>query len=1159
MAIASVPSLVDAIGQYRLLEPAQLEELAGVLRNRFQDPRALARELVQRGWLTPYQINQLFQGKGQELVLGQYVLLERLGEGGMGAVFKARHQRLGRIVALKLIRKDRLQSPDMIRRFRREIQAAAQVSHPNVVLAYDADQDRDINFFAMEYVEGIDLGQLVKRDGPLPVALACDYIRQAALGLHDAYRHGLVHRDIKPSNLLLSVSRSSQTVSSGRETASGGTVKILDMGLAQIQSAGGEESATTLTQEGAVMGTPDYIAPEQARSSHNVDIRADLYSLGCTLYYLLTGTAPFPGGTLTQKLLKHQLQEPRPVEQLRPATPPAVAAVVRRLMAKNPEDRYQTPAEAAEVLAEAVLALVRAVPIGPSASGALADDGNMLNPGRFLVPERTTPSGALTEQMRPPNVAPRSGPPATFGPLSPDSALSDTVQATPTPQQLRRAANKRRWLLINAIGGGTLLVLLLVVLVVVLLRKKPAQDEQDDTPAVVHENADEGLAKLLAREKASGADKAQLWKDVAVFRARHFSKPEAARAGEMLLRLLSPLDKLDPGKIAALDRFDSLPKELVAIVGDPRGCCSANVSGVSFNGDGRFIAAGCTDATLCLLDARTLRALAVRKIGGGVFSPDGRTFATSGDGVRLWDVNDGDPKERTALPDTKGAYGLFYSRDGKTLAFADASGTSFSLWDVAGSTPKRRATATGFAGGLHSPLALSPDGNTLIAGSGDKSVYVWDLSGKEPKGPVLLKGHGDWVDGVVVTNDGRYLISIGTWDWNVKVWDLSARPPKEIANYRTDHCPTCLALSPDGKTLAIGLWDSRVWLWSVSGNTLAGRSQIQGYGQQVWGVAFSPDSKSLAVGNGAGYVQVWDVTKPQPLEIIERKGHAPGVNDLAFSPNATLLATVGDDYTARIWDMTGAAPVQKFVLRHIARVWHVAFSPDGKTLATGSEDGALRLWSTTTGKEESVLPAHSKNIHALAFSPDGRQLASGSADGSAKLWDLRSGRDTPRLLESGSKAINCVAFSPDGRKLAIAPETGEIRVRELTSGGGRITLKGHEKGTTRAVFSLDGKMLATSSADGSVSLWDLDTKKELPMPKEHSSQIQRLLLTPDGKKLISAADDRRVILWDIATRKKQTEWASPGPVHGVALACDGRHLAIANRNGTAYVLRLASK
>jgi serine/threonine protein kinase len=313
MASVSSSSLVDALRHCRLLEPAQLEALNN-LQSRFPNPKALAGELIKRGWLTPYQTNQLLQGKGQELVRGSYILLERLGEGGMGQVFKARHRNLGRIVAFKLIRKEQLDNPAAIKRFQREVRAAAALSHPNIVHAYDADQIGGTHLLVMECVEGAsDLNRLVKKNGPLPLEQACEYIRQAALGLQHAYERGLVHRDIKPHNLLL--------------TAGGKTVKVLDKGLARLDHSGVEDDkSSTMTQEGAVMGTPDYIAPEQALESHTVDIRGDIYSLGCTFYYLLTGSVPFPGGTFIQKINKHQFEEATPLEALRSDVPPAVPA-----------------------------------------------------------------------------------------------------------------------------------------------------------------------------------------------------------------------------------------------------------------------------------------------------------------------------------------------------------------------------------------------------------------------------------------------------------------------------------------------------------------------------------------------------------------------------------------------------------------------------------------------------------------------------------------------------------------------------------------------------------------------------------------------------------------------------------------------------------------
>jgi serine/threonine protein kinase len=224
MADASTASLVDLLRRYRLLEPGQPEQVSRTLQHRFTDPKALARELLQRGWLTPYQANQLLQGRGQELALGSYVLLERLGEGGMGQVFKARHQQMGRVVALKVIRKERLASPDAVRRFQREVRVLAQLDHPNIVRAYDAQEVGGTQLLVMEYVAGTDLAKLVGKEGPLPVGRACEYIRQAALGLQHAHERGVIHRDIKPQNLLLSA---------------GGTVKVLDLGLARLAEPAG--------------------------------------------------------------------------------------------------------------------------------------------------------------------------------------------------------------------------------------------------------------------------------------------------------------------------------------------------------------------------------------------------------------------------------------------------------------------------------------------------------------------------------------------------------------------------------------------------------------------------------------------------------------------------------------------------------------------------------------------------------------------------------------------------------------------------------------------------------------------------------------------------------------------------------------------------------
>jgi uncharacterized protein (TIGR03067 family) len=272
---------------------------------------------------------------------GRYRVQELLGVGGMGAVYKAQHLLMERTVALKLVSPSLTSNSAMVERFQREVKTAGKLKHPNIVMAYDAEQAGDAHFLVMEYVEGKSLARVVAEQGPSPVRDACEYIRQAAVGLQYAHERGMVHRDIKPQNLMLTPD---------------GQVKILDFGLARFAMEAEPPLAelparASLTQLGAVMGTPDYIAPEQARDAHTADIRADIYSLGCTLYDLLAGHAPFTEGTIIAKIAAHLERMPQPLGELRSDIPPQLARVVERMMAKDPAERHQTPAAVAEALA----------------------------------------------------------------------------------------------------------------------------------------------------------------------------------------------------------------------------------------------------------------------------------------------------------------------------------------------------------------------------------------------------------------------------------------------------------------------------------------------------------------------------------------------------------------------------------------------------------------------------------------------------------------------------------------------------------------------------------------------------------------------------------------------------------------------------------------
>jgi serine/threonine protein kinase len=356
MTIVSSGALIDVLRQYRLLSQQQLSEVLALAQGRCTDVRALAKVLIQRGWFSVYQVNELLAGRAAQLVLGPYIILDRLGKGGQSEVYKAHHPENNWTVALKVIRSERLQAPAAAAQFLQEVEAMASLEHPNIVEFWDADKAGDAYYFAMEFVDGTDLGKVVQLAGCLPPAQASEYIRQAAMALQHAHEHSLVHRDIKPVNLFLTqpvvapVSMHERSAPAPAPQAP--VIKILDWGLASLPT--GEDKEDPLLANNPhtanIIGTVDYLSPEQAINPRGVDIRGDIYSLGCTLYFLLTGRVPFNGTTVMQKILQHQKKDAPLVEVLSPAVPAALAAIVRRMMAKKPEDRFQTPAAVALAL-----------------------------------------------------------------------------------------------------------------------------------------------------------------------------------------------------------------------------------------------------------------------------------------------------------------------------------------------------------------------------------------------------------------------------------------------------------------------------------------------------------------------------------------------------------------------------------------------------------------------------------------------------------------------------------------------------------------------------------------------------------------------------------------------------------------------------------------
>ena len=336
-------SFLTGIKQSGLAEPDAIETLVKSLRGEGVDignSAALADAMVSKGVITPWQSEKLMQGKFKGFILGRYKLQNLLGKGEMSSIYLAEHTRMKRLCAIKVLPANKVRDTSYLGRFHREAQAVASLDHPNIVRAYDVDTETEggveIHFLVMEYIVGQDIEKLLESKQQFTVIEAVDYIRQAAEGLSHAHENGLVHRDIKPGNLLVD----------GK-----GVVKLLDLGLARFFRDTVSESLTIKHDE-KVLGTADYLAPEQAVDSHAVDERADIYSLGCTLYFALTGHPPFTDGTLVQRLLAHQTKAPPPISRERADVPESLTTIISKMMQKRKEDRYQSAADAAAALSK---------------------------------------------------------------------------------------------------------------------------------------------------------------------------------------------------------------------------------------------------------------------------------------------------------------------------------------------------------------------------------------------------------------------------------------------------------------------------------------------------------------------------------------------------------------------------------------------------------------------------------------------------------------------------------------------------------------------------------------------------------------------------------------------------------------------------------------
>lgn len=872
----SSQQFVAVLKQSQLLGEA---ELASVLRQwqRFPPdqltPGRMAGSLVQAGLLTRFQAQQLLAGKSKGfLIAGKYRLLDVLGKGGMGKVYLCEHVRMKRKVALKILPVDQADEASTLQRFNREAQALAALKHPNIVYAFDLDSDGNRHFLVMEYVDGPGLDQLIKDRGALPVEEACGIIFQAACGLQHAYEEGWVHRDIKPSNLLID---------------SQGVVKILDLGLARFSEA--DHSVTRqFKEEAAIFGTADYIAPEQAMNSTNVDIRADIYSLGATLYHALAGHPPFPSGSATQKLLWHQMAEPAALESIRPKLPAGLASLVRMMMAKKPDYRFQTPYEVAEALA--VFANIPPEALPEPREPVAAASAVRAKP---TSEKMTGPASARLAQSRPANAG-RSVSPSSSQRLT--TPISSQTTQRHSSKKLRKPASgdlRRSKAAGRGVRGGlsalfssawTRLALVLLaaglgisVLIIGLSSLTPRRGDEamtlsptGVTELLVEFPEEDTIINLMLKEK---------------------NDPRPTPYSTAKSRLLT----VPPGDYE------------VSVVDLPRGFALDTKKVTVRKGARSVVTFSRVPVGEPIQETRRYEGHRdfVQSLA---FAPDGKRFASGGGGqgtrtraeastdnaIKFWSIDRGDElAEIRGFSDA--VTSLDFSADGNQVLAASREGT-LRLYEVETSRELRRFR---FADRATTPILSAiflPDGKQMLAAGGDESTMsLWDLA-SEADSRKRFRGHQGLVHGVCVRPNKAEVLSVSS-DRSFRLWRLDNR--EELAIFPQRHTGP------------------------------------------IYAVAVSSDGKRAATAGEDGTVRIWDIDSRDQLRVL--RGHGKRVNSVHFSPDGRRLASASDDRTARIWDAESGAELY-YLAGHESEVTCVRFSPTGRHLVTGSFDRSVRLW-----------------------------------------------------------------------------------------------------------------------------------------------------------------------------------------------------------------------